>query len=437
MSTPSSSQGATGGKRDREGNGDKIPNRLVLCFDGTGNQFWGTPLDTNIVKLYQMCDRGSKKQYHYYQPGIGTYSVSESSLNTGFLGSIYRGILRLLDEGFANTFDHHVIAGYKFLMRYYKPGDKIYIFGFSRGAFTARFLARMITKIGLLSRGNEEMVPFAYRAYQDYESQASGDEAVEFMETFRDTFCRQKVGIHFLGLFDCVNSVAALEVPWPFLRKQPRLHAHPPAATHIRHAVSIDERRLKFKPALFCQDDDNATDHSNSNTQTNIREVYFAGNHGDVGGGWAATADGGIQLSDIALEWMLQELEDLPDPQEEKLAFESDRKKAFLEKFKQHRATAIKDSICHDALAWNKGWGWPSVMGWWVFELIPIFKRLELEGDKWVDTYWPPNRGQPRDIPACSELHSSVRERATVLGSKYRPQNSGLPKDLTLTGSDD
>jgi uncharacterized protein (DUF2235 family) len=51
------------------------------------------------------------------------------------------------------TFDHHVIAGYKFLMRYYKPGDKIYIFGFSRGAFTARFLARLVTELGLLSKG--------------------------------------------------------------------------------------------------------------------------------------------------------------------------------------------------------------------------------------------------------------------------------------------
>lgn len=59
------------------------------------------------------------------------------------------------------TFDHHVLAGYKFVMRYYKPGDLIYIFGFSRGAFTARFLAQMITEIGLLSKGNEEMVSIA------------------------------------------------------------------------------------------------------------------------------------------------------------------------------------------------------------------------------------------------------------------------------------
>ena len=58
----------------------------------------------------------------------------------------------------STTFDHHVIAGYKFLMRYYKPGDLVFIFGFSRGAFTARYLARMVTYVGLLSKGNEEMV---------------------------------------------------------------------------------------------------------------------------------------------------------------------------------------------------------------------------------------------------------------------------------------
>jgi uncharacterized protein (DUF2235 family) len=67
MSTPSGSNAAIGGKTKRKENGEKIPNRLVLCFDGTGNKFSGTSGDTNIVKLYQMCDRSAKGQYHYYQ----------------------------------------------------------------------------------------------------------------------------------------------------------------------------------------------------------------------------------------------------------------------------------------------------------------------------------------------------------------------------------
>ena len=91
-------------------------------------------------------------------------------------------------------------------MRYYSDKDnirdKIYIFGFSRGAFTARFLARMISEIGLLSMGNEEMVPFAYKAYQD--SQMKSDAPSEkkskaFMTSFKTTFCRD-AKVHLLGL---------------------------------------------------------------------------------------------------------------------------------------------------------------------------------------------------------------------------------------------
>jgi uncharacterized protein (DUF2235 family) len=67
MSTPAGSHAASGGKKKRKENGEKIPDRLVLCFDGTGNKFSGSSGDTNIVKLYQMCDRDAKWQYHYYQ----------------------------------------------------------------------------------------------------------------------------------------------------------------------------------------------------------------------------------------------------------------------------------------------------------------------------------------------------------------------------------
>lgn len=71
----------------------------------------------------------------------------------------------MLDQAFAMTFHNHVLAGYRFLMRSYKPGDRIYLFGFSRGAFTARFLARMVSQIGLLCDGNDELAPFAYKIY--------------------------------------------------------------------------------------------------------------------------------------------------------------------------------------------------------------------------------------------------------------------------------
>ncbi|KAJ3533034.1 hypothetical protein NM208_g8163 [Fusarium decemcellulare] len=136
--------------------------KIILCFDGTGNTFQGKNEDTNVVKILQKLDRNHPNQYHYYQTGIGTYDINETSVNKTPIGNIKSNVLQTLDSGFGNTFDAHVIAGYRFLMRYYETDAKIYIFGFSRGAFTAKFLARMINKVGLLCKGNEEMVPFAY-----------------------------------------------------------------------------------------------------------------------------------------------------------------------------------------------------------------------------------------------------------------------------------
>jgi uncharacterized protein (DUF2235 family) len=138
-------------------------------------------------------------------------------------------------------------------MRYYQDGDDIYVFGFSRGAYTARFLAQMIFRVGLLSRGNEEMTLFAWKAFSEW-LQVTGEgtkedrEKREYMQKFKATFCRKDVIVHFLGLFDCVNSVGQFEIPlWSSTYK----HMPLPPARHVRHAVSIHERRLKFKPALF------------------------------------------------------------------------------------------------------------------------------------------------------------------------------------------
>ena len=173
-------------------------------------------------------------------------------------------------------------------MRYYSLGDRIYIFGFSRGAYTARFVARMIFQVGLLSMGNEEMVPFAYKLYQDYEMGKDTDG--NYMGAFRSTFCRHDpvtpskgIKTHFLGLFDTVNSVGTFDVPFNGAIKVPTVHG---TAEHVRHAVAIDERRVKFKAALLAQDKkDDAT------VNEDVKEVWFPGNHGDIGGGWPAETE--------------------------------------------------------------------------------------------------------------------------------------------------
>ena len=75
----------------------------------------------------------------------------------------------------STSFDQHVVGGYKFLMRFYAPGDDIYLFGFSRGAYTARFLAEMLDHVGLVSQGNEEMVMFAWKTFSNWQQRKDGE----------------------------------------------------------------------------------------------------------------------------------------------------------------------------------------------------------------------------------------------------------------------
>lgn len=294
-----------------------------------------------------------------------------------------------MDEGFGTSLDSHVIAGYRFLMRYYTIGDEIYMFGFSRGAFTARFLAAMINGIGIMSKGNEELVPFAYKIYQDFElGVGTKTEPAQktTMKNFKDTFCLGDVDVHFLGLFDTVRSVGTFDTG---TRTIP---VSRPFATFVRHAVALDERRGKFKAALLCQNRDGKhqvypvhTEPGNpSELDVNIRERWFPGSHCDVGGGWdveAKDANGKenpllrstdangvvkpLQLSDIPLGWMLSEIKALPDHRCKAgpLQF-NDAKVALFEKQLHKERNQILQSKTHDVLRYGMGAGWMMVTFW-------------------------------------------------------------------------
>lgn len=130
---------------------------MVLCFDGTGNKFQGNDADSNIIKIFSMLDREDRNLFAYYQPGIGTYVEHSKLSKTGRLDRLRSWWSKTKDMAVGSSFADHIQGGYRFLMRYYSDGDDIYFFGFSRGAYTARFLARMLDCVGLLSAGNEEM----------------------------------------------------------------------------------------------------------------------------------------------------------------------------------------------------------------------------------------------------------------------------------------
>ncbi|KAI1342196.1 hypothetical protein F5Y15DRAFT_334342 [Xylariaceae sp. FL0016] len=475
----------------------RVPRKLVLCFDGTGNTFTGTTADTNVVKIYDKLERHAEDQYHYYQTGIGTYDVG-GTVNTTFLGSIRRRFSTTMDEAFATTFDAHVIAGYRFIMRYYEGGDKIYMFGFSRGAFTARFLARMINTIGLLSRGNEEMVPFAYQLYQEYEqgkvsfdekkeaspseSEAStsdtdghkghdcdgttkpADDEIDEMQqkrnkirAFTNTFCRvdyrdncyHRVKVYFLGLFDCVSSVKVLEGPFG---KAPRPVSVIGTAEHVRHAVALDERRVKFKAALLAQD----THHPDLyKTKEDIKEVWFPGNHGDVGGGWPAPApdasdkpltwkdtitaifrslrptapkkdsrEDPYQMSDVALHWMINEVKEVDSENPEWALKWSERLGGFEKNFNAKKETQAFRAPAHDTMRIMGGSSLFKVLLWNFQEWLPFLARWEIDESFkfYYERMWP-NRGRTRDIPPDAVFHHSVYWRLEN-NKHYRPQNN-------------
>ncbi|CAE7144134.1 unnamed protein product [Rhizoctonia solani] len=131
---------------------------LVLCFDGTSNHF--NRQNTNVVKMFELLKKDDpERQMVYYQTGVGTYT------SLAWANTFLEGIANKLDEGVAWYLYQHVIDGYKFLMETYRDGDKICLFGFSRGAYTARALAGMLHCVGLLPRHNVEHVAFAYQIY--------------------------------------------------------------------------------------------------------------------------------------------------------------------------------------------------------------------------------------------------------------------------------
>ncbi|KAI8981357.1 hypothetical protein BD414DRAFT_443685 [Trametes punicea] len=207
------------------------PRTLVLCFDGTGDQF---DTDTsNVVKFFSLLKKDDRReQMVYYQSGIGTYTTPQVTTAVG------QFISKILDEMVAWNLDAHVMSGYEFLMQNYEAGDKICLFGFSRGAYTARALAGMLHKIGLLPPHNYQQVPFAYKMY------TRADELGWKQSTaFKQAFCID-VTVEFIGVWDTVCSVGIIPHRLPFTASNTAIRT-------FRHALSLDERRAKFRANTY------------------------------------------------------------------------------------------------------------------------------------------------------------------------------------------
>lgn len=268
---------------------------LVVCCDGTWQtaeqEKDGVPTPSNVVRLRNALaakDVQGQPQLHYYHPGVGTD------------GTWWR---RTLGGSVGLGLSKNIMSAYAWLARQYQPGDRIYLFGFSRGAYTVRSLAGfigtgLIDPKGLTDKQSwaavEAVFTQRYRAGQPTATLAAG---IKFHPVIKET---GKVPIRMVGVWD---TVGALGIPDDLSilnvfddRKNYLFHdtSLGPQIEVARHALALDEFRASFTPTLWTK----------VAQGRDVKQVWFAGAHSDIGGGYPETG-----LSDIALKWMIEEAE--------------------------------------------------------------------------------------------------------------------------------
>ncbi len=252
---------------------------IVIFSDGTCNESdKGYP--TNVLKLYNAVERRTTRQVAFYDPGVGT------------------DIFKVTGAAFGVGISANIRQCYEFLIDFYRPGDRIYLFGFSRGAFTVRSLAGMIHKTGILKRIHRGRINQAFKIYKKRKNE-------EQAEKFFRRYCWQAdhegraPAVYFIGVWD---TVSALGVPFAAVKSlnpfSVRWYGFHDARLHKEvkygyQALSIDDQRKVFKPEIW--------DESGIPAGQTIEQVWFAGVHSNVGGGYRRTG-----LSDITLRWMIR-----------------------------------------------------------------------------------------------------------------------------------
>ncbi|KAL9630408.1 MAG: hypothetical protein Q9204_004736, partial [Flavoplaca sp. TL-2023a] len=294
-----------------------------------------------------MLDRSNGLDAHYYQPGIGTYVNTHNLSHTSLTTRIKSWYQKAKDSAVGTSFDSHVMGGYRFLMRCYQDDD-IFLFGFSRGAYVARFLAEMLDHVGLLSKGNEEMAYFAWKAFAQWqerqddseEDKQKKHEMHQFLKAFRETFSRPVRRVRFMGLFDTGKDQTTVEDEEDVYMKpeKPDRFRRP---SQIRHSGERADRRdvsrlgdrltredmgrmrslsplpagnestsmhtagsqISLNPPTPMENEDDIDELADQD----IEELWFPGCHADLGGGWPLGEGEQSALSHGPLVWMVRE----------------------------------------------------------------------------------------------------------------------------------
>ena len=351
---------------------DTMAKNIVICIDGTGNEFGNT--NSNVVKLFSTLRFDDCSQIAYYHPGLGTMGAPNA------LSKFGQWVTKVAGQAFGFGLSGILTDTYTFLMENFEAGDKIYLFGFSRGAYSCRALAAMLHMFGLVRRGNEPLIPYVLRMFK------AKQKDFPLAAQFKTSFSRE-CKVHFVGLWDTVSSVGWVYNPvsLPFTFANPDIRIG-------RHAVSIDERRCAFRQNLWSAKTIEGQD---------IKQLWFPGVHSDIGGGYAEAESG---LAKLTLEWMLEEAEKAD------LQIDLHKKSQILGYTSSSCAKPDPGSQLHNSL---KG-------PWRLLELMPR-KHKDMQTNPPI-TRWEIPLSKPRKILQDAEFHVSTFARMKTL-PEYRPSN--------------
>ncbi len=381
------------------------PRNLVLLCDGTGNAVEGDL--SNVLKLYRIASKDAEQRV-FYDPGVGTIGTSA---DFGRLRQKARAILGLATGA---GLDDNVLEAYCFLCSAWLPGDRIFLFGFSRGAYTVRMLAGLVHMVGLLPPDQLNLAGHALRAYK----RSAERDDLHIAWDFRRVVGSRLVTIHFMGLWD---TVASMIVPRPdrfyipSLRTLPYTRANP-SVRALRHAIAIDERRRMFRlnswkePQPF--NPDRFARAPRSMVQ-DIAQVRFAGVHADIGGGYPEKESG---LAKFPLIWMTDEAV-AHGLRIDAAMFNHLARGAPLPDGRHFYEAPQADADAHQSL---RG-------AWHVLEWLPKRSRWqETRLGSFLGLYLP--RGEHRKIMPSDAIHPSVRDRQR-LRPDYAPPGLSPPQE--------
>ena len=413
---------------------------IVVCCDGTGNEI-GENI-SNVLKLYRVLRKTGKTQPHqvaFYDPGVGTLARPDPWTK------LKQDAITVLGLATGYGLDDNVLSAYEFLINQYEEGDKIYLFGFSRGAYTVRVLAGLIHRIGLLSPQQINLAGAALTAYKQVRSMSGpgvSSTPTDKSDGFGDSdqpspltkddrasqFARivsaRWPTIEFVGVWDTVASVI---VPRPdrfyvFSLQTLANTRNNPSVRVFRQAIAIDERRRMFRldpwdeQQTFMRNRFSAT---NNAEPQNAQQVWFAGVHADIGGGYPEEES---SLSKFPLIWMIDEAVKhglAVDPRAvHQLAWGVQRKGS---PFSYVRPDIMRDP--HDSMSsiWR-------LLEWWPKN----DKYKEWSARKsFLGRYFP--LAEPRFIPPGAFVHQSVIDRMASVPN-YRPEN--LPEQRSIVSSE-